>query len=158
MLTITQAKSREQIGAARILFREYEAWLGLDICLYGFEDEMAGLPGKYAAPDGRLYLAYNNSQPAGCIALRKIDDEICEMKRLFVREAFRGQNIGLKLIGELVSDAKRIGYFTMRLDTYPSRMKKAVGLCESLGFRPIAPYYEDWSDGVLFMELSLIDR
>lgn len=155
MLNFTQAETAEQIEAARVLFREYEVWLELDLCFQGFEIELAKLPGKYASPDGRLLLAYSDESLAGCIALRKLDDGICEMKRLFVRGQFRGQAIGIKLIEKLIADAREIGYKKMRLDTYPAKMAKAVSLYESHGFYAIEPYYENPHDGVLFMELAL---
>ena len=155
MLTIVQAETKDQIDAARTLFREYEAWLGLDLCFQGFEDELHSLPRKYAEPDGRLLLAYSDENLAGCIALRKLGDGVCEMKRLFVREGFRGQQIGVHLIERLIEDAREIGYKQMRLDTYPAKMGKAVRLYESHGFVSIPPYYDNPYDGVLFMELTL---
>lgn len=155
MLMMTQAETTEQITNARTLFREYEAWLGMDLCFQGFEAELAELPGKYAKPDGRLYLAYSDEMLAGCIALRKIGDGICEMKRLFVRDEFRGKRIGIKLIEKLIGDAKQIGYKKMRLDTYPPKMGKAVRIYESHGFIEIPPYYDNPHEGVLFMELEL---
>ncbi len=155
MLEIAQAETKEQIAEAKMLFREYEAWLGMDLCFQGFEAELASLPGKYAAPPGRLLLAYSDGEVAGCIALRKLEEGICEMKRLFVRDSFRGQHIGQKLIERLIGDAKLIGYARMRLDTFPPKMGKAVKLYESHGFRAIPPYYDNPHDGVLFMELDL---
>lgn len=155
MLTITQAETDEQIAEAKKLFREYEAWLGMDLCFQGFEAELAALPGKYAMPEGRLYLAYSDDKLAGCIALRKLDQGVCEMKRLFVRDGFRGQKIGVHLIKKLIAEAKEIGYKTMRLDTYPPKMGKAVKLYESHGFRPIEPYYDNPHDDVLFMEMTV---
>lgn len=155
MLTIIQAESEAQIAEAGILFREYEAWLAMDLCFQGFEAELAALPGKYAMPDGRLYLAKVAGTLAGCIALRKLDDGICEMKRLFVRDGFRGAKVGVTLIEKLIADAREIGYFRMRLDTFPPKMGKAVSLYESHGFRAIAPYYENPHNDVLFMELIL---
>jgi ribosomal protein S18 acetylase RimI-like enzyme len=155
VVTIIQADADEQINEARQLFREYENWLGLDLCFQGFEQELAGLPGKYAKPDGRLFLAYSDDKLAGCIAMRKLDDGICEMKRLFVRDGFRGQQIGVSLIEMLIDEARAEGYFKMRLDTFPPKMGKAVSLYESHGFRSIAPYYENPHEGVLYMELDL---
>lgn len=155
MLTIRQAIADEEIAAARELFREYEAWLGLDLCFQGFEAELAALPGKYAMPDGRLLLAYSNDKLAGCIALRKLEHGICEMKRLFVRDDFRGQRIGVQLIERVIADAREIGYSAMRLDTYPPKMGKAVSLYERHGFRRIEPYYDNPHSDVLFMELVL---
>jgi putative acetyltransferase len=156
MLTVIQAETAEQIAEAKTLFREYEAWLGMSLCFQGFENEVATLPGKYAMPEGRLFLAYDDDELAGCIALRPLDENgVCEMKRLFVRDAFRGQQIGVALIERLIGDARGIGYASMRLDTFPPKMGKAVKLYESHGFRPIPPYYDNPHDGVLFMELSL---
>ena len=155
MVNIIQAESVEQIDAARNIFREYEQWLGLDLCFQGFEAELLGLPGKYDQPAGRLLLAYDDNQLAGCIALRKLEDGICEMKRLYVRGEFRGKQIGQQLIERVISDARDIGYGRMRLDTHPPKMGKAVKLYESYGFISIPPYYENPHSDVLFMELAL---
>ena len=233
---IRQAETDKEIGLAREIFREYEAWLGLDLCFQGFEDELKNLPGKYAPPAGRLYLAWaatdvptlssrsktatpvedgglsgvhasslssrsetatpvedrglsgvhapslssrsrtatpvedrglngvdipaedrglNDLEVAGCIALRPLGPKVCEMKRLFVRDQFRGMQIGRLLIERVIADAKEIGYDAMRLDTFPPKMGKAVRLYESYGFREIAPYYDNPNEGVLFMELSM---
>ena len=138
-----------------MLFREYEAWLGMDLCFQGFEAELAELPGKFAMPNGRLYLAYSDEKLAGCIALRKLDDGICEMKRLFVREGFRGEHIGIQLIEKFIEDATTLGYKKMRLDTFPPKMGKAVSLYHSHGFEPIPAYYDNPHPDVLFMELAL---
>jgi putative acetyltransferase len=154
-MTIVQAESDQQISDARLLFREYETWFGLDLCFQGFEREVAELPGKYVEPHGRLLLAYSNGKLAGCIAMRKLEDGVCEMKRLFVRDGFRGQSIGVQLIEKLIEEARKENYTKMRLDTFPPKMSKAVSLYESHGFRPIQPYYVNPYDGVLFMELSL---
>ena len=155
MFEIVQAEGDVRIEAARRLFREYEAWLGLDLCFQGFEDELQNLPGKYAVPEGRLYLAQVDDAIAGCIALRPLESDACEMKRLFVREGFRGLRIGQRLIEQVINDARAIGYATMRLDTFPTKMGKAVQLYESYGFSEIPPYYNNPNDGVLFMELQL---
>ena len=155
MIEIIQAETPEQIEQARKLFREYEAWLGLDLCFQGFEAELAGLPGKYALPEGRLFLAFADEKLAGCIALRKLEDGICEMKRLFVKEDFRGQKIGILLIEKLIEEAQKIGYKKMRLDTLPDKMAKAVGLYESHGFRRIQAYYDNPYGDTYFMEREL---
>lgn len=155
MIKIIQAETDEQIEQVRTLFREYEAWLGLKLCFQGFDEEVASLPGKYAAPEGRLFLAFVDEILAGCIALRKIEDGVCEMKRLFVKEDFRGQKIGIKLIEKLIEEAQRIGYEKMRLDTFPPKMAKAVKLYESHGFREIPPYYHNPYGETLFMEKDL---
>lgn len=155
MSFITQANTDEQIAAAKTLFREYESWLAMDLCFQGFEAELAALPGKYAMPDGRLYLAYVDDNLAGCIALRKLEDGVCEMKRLFVRDGFRGAGIGVSLIERVIAEAREIGYSRMRLDTYPPKMGKAVSLYESHGFEAIPPYYNNPHPDVLYMELAL---
>jgi GNAT superfamily N-acetyltransferase len=155
MLKIIHAEDEEHITQARTLFREYEAWLDMDLCFQGFEEELAGLPGKYAMPTGRLLLAFSDDDLAGCIAMRKLDEDICEMKRLFVREGFRGQNIGVRLIEALIDAARDEGYVAMRLDTLPTKMGKAVKLYESHGFYPIEPYYDNPHEGVLYLELKL---
>ena len=155
MTEIIHAETVAHLAAARELFREYEAWLDLDLCFQGFEAELAGLPGKYAAPEGRLRLAFDDANLAGCIALRKLGDEVCEMKRLYVRNEFRGRGIGVQLIERIIADAREIGYQAMRLDTFPPKMGRAVKLYESHGFRPIPPYYDNPFDGVLFMEREL---
>ena len=152
-VTIQQAGS--DIAEVRKIFREYESWLVLDLCFQGFEEELENLPGKYSAPDGRLYLARVADEIAGCIALRPLDSQTCEMKRLFVRQEFRRLQIGRMLIDRLIDDARHIGYTAMRLDTFPPKMGKAVQLYESYGFHEIPPYYNNPNDGVLFMELRL---
>ena len=155
MTKIIQATTEEQIGHARALFREYEAWLGMSLCFQSFEEEVAGLPGKYALPGGRLYVAYVDGEPAGCIAMRGIEPGVCEMKRLFLRGSARGRGLGVRLIEQVISDAREIGYSKMRLDTFPPKMGKAVSLYEARGFYEIPPYYDNPHDGVLFMEKTL---
>ena len=152
---IIQAETTAQIEDARRLFREYEAWLDVDLCFQSFEDELKKLPGKYAAPTGRLFLAFADEKIAGCVALRKIDDEICEMKRLYLREEFRGAGLGKKLIERLIEEAREIGYKKMRLDTLPGKMPRAVKLYESYGFQKIKPYYDNPHKETIFMELVL---
>ena len=156
MIEIRQAETEHDIESARTLFREYETWLGMSLCFQGFEEEMANLPGKYAPPEGRLYLAFVDDELAGCIALRKFEDGICEMKRLYLRENARGQGLGNQLIEKLIDEARSIGYSKMRLDTYPPKMGKAVRLYESHSFYPIESYYHNPHEGVLFMELDLL--
>jgi ribosomal protein S18 acetylase RimI-like enzyme len=154
-IEIIQAVAPEQIEQARALFREYETWFGISLCFQNFDEEVANLPGKYAAPPGRLWLAFAGEKLAGCIALRKLADGVCEMKRLFVREDFRGQKIGNVLIEKLIAEARAIGYEKMRLDTFPPKMGKAVELYESHGFREIPPYYHNPYGEVLYMEKDL---
>ncbi len=149
------ALSEPEISICRELFLEYADWLGFDLCFQGFESELADLPGKYAEPEGRLYLAYLDDEPVGCICLRPLEDNICEMKRLYLRSEARGSGLGRILIERLIADAKEIGYTAMRLDTYPPKMAAAVKLYREYGFREIAAYYDNPHKGVLYMELSL---
>jgi len=142
----------EDIPTLRELFREYEAELPFDLSFQNFEDELASLPGRYASPTGRLLLAVSGGDPVGCVALRQIGDGTCEMKRLFVRPAFRGQGIGQALAEAIVEEARRIGYKRMRLDTV---LEPAKGLYRSMGFYEIPPYQDVPIPGVVFMELEL---
>ena len=154
-MDIAAAETESDIAEARAIFREYETWLGMSLCFQSFEEELAELPGKYAPPTGRLYLARVEGETAGCIALRSLGDGVCEMKRLYLREAARGKGVGIALIEKIISDAVEIGYAKMRLDTYPPKMGKAVSLYEAHGFYAIPPYYHNPHEGVLFMEKML---
>ena len=155
VMKFVQAQSPEQIEIARGLFREYAAGLNIDLCFQNFDQEVAGLPGNYAPPLGRLLLAIEDEQVAGCIALRLFGDGECEMKRLYVRPEFRGQGLGKKLVTTLIDVARQLGYRRMLLDTLPGKMDEAIALYRSRGFREIAPYYHNPVQGALFMELWL---
>jgi ribosomal protein S18 acetylase RimI-like enzyme len=150
-----QVESPNEVGSARDLFKEYSAWLGLNLCFQNFDKELAELPGKYVPPDGRLLLAIEGDEIAGCVALRKLGEGVCEMKRLYVRPTFRGSGLGRSLTENLIRVARDIGYERMRLDTLPGKMDPAIGLYRSLGFRNIEPYYDNPVEGAVFMELSL---
>ncbi|HET8824450.1 MAG TPA: GNAT family N-acetyltransferase [Terriglobales bacterium] len=152
---LAQAESRQQIAAVRALFLEYANSLNFSLCFQSFEKELAELPGQYAPPDGRLLLAGHDSQPAGCVALHKLEAEICEMKRLYVRPQFRGKGLGRVLAERVVADAREIGYKRLRLDTVEPVMRDAVALYRKLGFREIAPYRENPVEGALYMDLKL---
>jgi carbonic anhydrase len=155
---IRVASSTQDILEIRQLLREYEAWLGTDLCFQDFESELAGLPGSYAPPSGRLLIATEDSasanRSAGCVALRPFDESICEMKRLFVRADFRGSGLGRRLALAIVDEARAIGYRKMRLDTLPQQ-REAHRLYASLGFREIEPYRPNPIAGSLFLELDL---
>lgn len=154
-LHISHIRNDHDVVTVREMFREYEDKMGLDLCFQGFEAELASLPGNYAEPNGRLLIATSDGQVAGCVALKKVDQETCEMKRLYVREEFRGQGIGMALIERLIKDSREIGYKRLRLDTFPPIMGKAVELYRSYGFREIDPYTTDPHPDLLFMELTL---
>ena len=154
-MEITHARSEADYAEARKLFREYAAWLEIDLCFQNFEKELAELPGDYAPPDGCLLLLHENEKVAGCVALRQLNNGLCEMKRLFVRGEFRGQGMGRKLIAAIVLAAREIGYQRMRLDTLPPKMNDAIALYRSFGFQEIEPYYNNPVPGAKFMELQL---
>ena len=145
------------IELVRELMREYGANLGHDLSFQNFEAELAALPGSYAEPKGCLLVAYVGGEPAGCGAYRSLGDDYCEMKRLYVRPAFRGQAIGRTIAPALMSQARAVGYRAMRLDTL-SVMHSAVSLYRSLGFEPIDPYYNNPIPGVTYFEAKLLDE
>lgn len=138
----------------RELFTEYAASLGFDLCFQDFDKELASLPGEYSSPNGCLIVAMDGSQVVGCVALRRLDNDICEMKRLYVRPEFRGKGIGRELVKAIIDEAKKIGYIRMRLDTVPV-MKEAIALYCSMGFYEIEPYRYNPVEGAVFMELNL---
>lgn len=143
-----------RLDDVKMLFREYAASLSVDLCFQRFKEELDGLPGRYARPDGRLYLALAGGSPAGCIALRGLDGARCEMKRLYVRPAFRALGLGRALAGRVIGDARAMGCREMLLDTL-SEMGGAQALYEKLGFIDIPPYYENPVPGARYMRLAL---
>jgi ribosomal protein S18 acetylase RimI-like enzyme len=152
---VRQAESPSQIATIRELFLEYAQSLGFSLCFQSFDKELAGLPGEYAPPEGRLLLATYDAAPAGCVALHKLDSSICEMKRLYVCPQFRGKGLGRGLAEHVIADARHIGYQRLRLDTVEPMMQAAVAMYRQLGFREIAPYRENPIDGAMYMELAL---
>jgi len=154
-ITTTQAESALQIAAIRELFLEYAQSLGFSLCFQSFDQELASLPGDYAPPNGRLLLAISKGNPAGCVALHKLEQDICEMKRLYVRSQYRGKGLGRQLAERVIAEARQLGYKKLRLDTVEPVMKTAVAMYRQLGFREIPPYRPNPIKGALYMELQL---
>ncbi len=155
------------MATARLLFEEYAAWLGIDLCFQGFAPELATLPGAYAPPSGRLLLAVNagrvpgagDETVAGCVALRRLDKDpsgtACELKRLWVRPGNRGRHVGRALTEAALAAARDIGYATLKLDTLAWLMPAAVALYRSVGFTDCAPYYHNPLPDALYLEFRL---
>ena len=139
----------------RLLFTEYQAGLGVNLCFQNFERELAELPGQYAPPGGQLLLARVDERIAGCVALRPNEDGISEMKRLYVRPAFRGLGLGKQLTDCIIDRARAIGYKKMRLDTLPGKMDRAIAMYRSLGFKEIPRYYDNPYEEAIYMEMAL---
>lgn len=154
MLRIFPVETDEDVESAKRLFVEYADSLGFDLSFQNFEEELANLPGDYAPPQGCLLLAKYQDKMAGCVALRKLSDGICEGKRLYIRPEFRGLRIGRRLVEAIIAEARKIGYSSIRGDTVPS-MKTAQALYASLGFKEIEPYCYNPIEGAKFIELEL---
>ena len=148
------AASIQRIEQTRRLFMEYRDSLQVDLCFQGFQAELDGLPGAYAAPRGRLYLALFDALPVGCVALRPLDEQRCEMKRLYVQPAYRGHGIGRALALQTIADATALGYRELVLDTLPS-MQAAQALYAELGFKDGSEYTFNPVPGTRFLARSL---
>ena len=153
-MQIIPAHSENRLHSVRELFQEYADSLEIDLCFQNFRQELASLPGNYAPPAGRLLLALDGEAVAGCVALRPIDSQTAEMKRLYVRPAFRRNGTGRRLAQAIIEEARQIGYACLRLDTLVT-LKEATALYESLGFESIPPYYDNPNASVRFLELRL---
>ena len=152
--SLGEALDADSIDACRELFREYEKGLGVSLCFQGFEQELAALPGAYARPRGRLLLARVAGAPAGCGALRPLTDGDAEMKRLYVRPAYRGMGLGRMLAECAIDEARALGYASLKLDTLP-QMKEAQAMYAALGFVDIPPYNDHPIEGTRFLSLAL---
>lgn len=153
--TILQAITSSQIAQARDLFLEYAQSLGFSLCFQNFDQELAGLPGDYAPPGGRLLLAESQDELVGCVALHKFDGDVCEMKRLYLRPKFRGRGLGRILAEAIIGEARQMRYRRLRLDTVGPVMKDAVAMYRRMGFLEIAPYRANPMAGTLYFELTL---
>lgn len=161
LLEITAPRSAADLEAIKRLFREYAQSLGFSLAYQDFEQELADFPGKYAAPAGALLLATAGGEAVGAVALRKLDDDVCEMKRLYVKPSFRGQrtadgrSIGRALAEDIVAIGRERGYRRLRLDTIAGKMRQALSLYRSMGFVEIPPYYASPIPDTAYMELVL---
>lgn len=153
-LSIVEVEGGDELEQVRTIFQEYALTLGSDLCLQNFAEELATLPGSYARPAGRLLLARVDNQVAGCAALRSLDVDTGEMKRVYVRPAFRGLGLGRLLAERILDESRAAGHRRIRLDTLPS-MVQAQRLYRELGFREIAPYGDDPVAGAVYLELEL---
>lgn len=153
-IEIRPAELPRDLPAVRRLFREYADGLGIDLGFQDFEAELAGLPGKYAPPAGRILLAWRGTEAVGCVALRPVRDGTCEMKRLYLRPKARGGQLGRRLAERICDEARAAGYARICLDTIPS-MAAAVALYTSLGFRPTEPYVFNPVPDALFLARAL---
>ena len=157
MPPIRPAVFPDDLESVSDLFRDYAASLGISLDFQDFDAELAGLPGDYASPSGRVLLAWLAGRPVGCVALRGLQDGVCEMKRLYLRPEARGTGLGRDLAVRVCQEARAAGYARMRLDTLPS-MASAQRLYADLGFREIAPYRYNPIPGALYLELDLVQR
>jgi len=154
VFSIRPAHFPDDLAVVESLLREYAAFLGFDLSFQDFEGEIASLPGAYDPPGGRLLLAWVDSQAVGCVCLRALSAETCEMKRLYLRPASRGAGQGRRLVERLLDEARKIVYGRMVLDTVP-QLRAAISLYESLGFCKIAPYTHNPVPGVRFYGCDL---
>ncbi len=154
-LSITAAEVPEDLALVRALFLEYADWLDFDLCFQGFEEELACLPGNYAPPAGGLWLARVDGELAGVVGLRPLENGAAELKRLWLRPAFRGHGLGRRLTLTAIDAASAAGYRALRLDTVGTLMASARALYDDLGFREIPPYYHNPHPEVSYLELDL---
>jgi ribosomal protein S18 acetylase RimI-like enzyme len=147
-------ETEEETAMAKELLREYVQWLDTDLAFQNIDDELKHFPQKYEPPDGGFIIAKENNSVVGCVAIKKLENKICEMKRLFVKDAYKNRGIGKKLVEAIVEDAKRKNYEKMRLDTC-NIMENALGIYYKNGFYEIGPYYNNPNDGVVYLEKLL---
>jgi ribosomal protein S18 acetylase RimI-like enzyme len=157
MTDIRSADCPPDLALVRALFREYADGLGVDLAFQSFEAELATLPGKYEPPHGRLLIAWKGNEAVGCVALRPLDGNSCEMKRLYVRPQARGEQLGRRLAQRICDEARQAGYSRICLDTLPT-MASAQALYQSLGFAAIEPYVFNPIAGTKFLALDLAPR
>ena len=156
-LTIVEAATSADFAVGRAMFEEYSRAIDIDLCFQDFAAELDRLSVMYAPPAGALLLARSDSGVAGCAGLRKLRDDICEMKRLYVRPEFRGRGLGRRMAEEIARRARELGYRTLVLDTLGT-MEAAQGLYVSMGFKPATSYYVNPLPNVKYFSLDLQRR
>lgn len=154
-ITVQKIGSAEDLEEIKALFREYEKFLGVSLCFQNFEEELAKLPAKYAEPEGVILLAKVDEVSAGCAALWKLEEGVCEMKRLYVKPTYQGLGLGKKLANAIIDEAQKKGYKKMKLDTL-RRLESANNLYKSLQFTETIPYNYNPEDDVAYYEKDLI--
>ncbi len=155
MVEFLHVDSGPEIEEIRRLFTEYGRSLNFDLCFQSFEQELRDLPGRYAAPRGRLMLARVDGSTAGCVALKPLDADVCEMKRLYVRPQFRGRQLGRALASRVIEEARSAAYQSIRLDTIAGAMDPAIALYRSMSFCEIPAYYGNPVPNALYFQLTL---
>ncbi|HAP54435.1 MAG TPA: GNAT family N-acetyltransferase [Spirochaetaceae bacterium] len=153
MITIEKL-SEDRVEAAKGLIREYLGWIQVDLCFQHVDEELERFPEKYKEPDGAFFIARDGERAVGCVGLKKLDDRICEMKRLFVLDEYKGRGVGKRLVEAIIREAENKGYLRMRLDTL-KRMDKALRLYRTFGFKEIAQYVENPIEDAVFLEKEL---
>jgi GNAT superfamily N-acetyltransferase len=154
MIKYKISKSEKDFADAKDLFVEYANSLNFELCFQNFEKEISDLSAQYSEPTGCIILCYENDKPIGCVGLRKFAEDVCEMKRLYLRKEAHGKGIGRVLANKIIEKAKELGYKKMQLDTIET-MKEAIALYKSMGFKEISPYRFNPVQGVIYMEFDL---
>jgi len=154
VVQVREARTGGTVSSARRLIEEYSASLGIDLSFENFEQEIAEFPAHYTRPEGRVLVAVERGEAVGVVCLRRLSARVCELKRMYVKPKFRGRGIGRLLATRAIREAREIGYARVRLDTL-SKLKEAVSLYGSLGFKEIGPYRVNPNKGVVFLELNL---
>ena len=151
---ISAARFPEDREIVQRLFCEYEKFLDISLCFQGFEEELKSLPGKYAAPMGGCWLAWQDNQAVGCVALRPFEGDVAEVKRLFVQPEYTGEGIGKKLMQRVMNEARIRNYHSLYLDTL-ARLEPALQLYKALGFVETQPYHSDKIEGICYLAKAL---
>jgi putative acetyltransferase len=154
MALIIECKTQNEFTAAKNLFIAYQQFLNVDLCFQSFNEELNNLQAMYSAPTGSLLLAVHNNNYIGCVAVRKMNNTDCEMKRLYLLDEYKGLGIGKQLVNAIMQKAAQLGYKTIKLDTLP-KLDKAIDIYKKIGFKETTAYYNNPTSGVVYMQASL---